>query len=499
MFHRAANNRITISDSTLSSNVSEVGGAFYAQGTGTLSNCTFSGNTATAGSGGAVLNGASLTISNCTVSGNTAAGWGGGLANSEYFSTLTLLNAIVAGNSATSYPDIGAAVTITSANNLIGNGTGMTGITNGSNGNQVGTSGSPINPDLGTLQNNGGPTDTMALSSTSPAIGAGTTPAASTDQRGYGWNTDDIGAYAYDGVPPPAVSAVSPAGGPTSGGTTVTITGTTFTGATAVDLARRRRQVTRSTPRRRSRQSLRQNQPARWTSPLARPSARHPLPVATNSSTSCLTTTTTLTSSVNPSTYGQSVTFTATVAPTSGGGTPTGTVEFYDGGTSMGSGTLSVVGSYDEAAFSTSALPAGSDTITADYEGDTTFVTSTSSGLDQTVTQFTATGSAFVALQNNAFSGTVGTFTFLAGTTYTDYTAEILWGDGQESTATISSSGGYVAQVSGSHTYYASGNYAVAFQVKDTVHNTTLVGISEGLVEDLDDDSQLQSVGSDSL
>ena len=196
------------------------------------------------------------------------------------------------------------------------------------------------------------------------------------------------------------------------------------------------------------------------------------------------TTTTTLTSSVNPSTYGQSVTFTATVAPTSGGGTPTGTVEFYDGGTSMGSGTLSVVGSYDEAAFSTSALPAGSDTITADYEGDTTFVTSTSSGLDQTVTQFTATGSAFVALQNNAFSGTVGTFTFLAGTTYTDYTAEILWGDGQQSAATISSSGGYVAQVSGSHTYYASGTYAVAFQVEDTVDSNTLVGISLGLVEE---------------
>ena len=69
--------------------------------------------------------------------------------------SLTLVNTIVAGNSASNGPDISGYVA-GGSNNLIGIGDGMTGLTNGVNGNQVGTSGSPIDPDLGTLQNNGG-------------------------------------------------------------------------------------------------------------------------------------------------------------------------------------------------------------------------------------------------------------------------------------------------------------------------------------------------------
>ncbi len=51
-----------------------------------------------------------------------------------------------------------------------------------------------------------------------------------------------------------------------------------------------------------------------------------------------ISTTTSLTSSPNPSAYGQSVTLTATVSPSSGTGTPTGSVTFMDGTTSLGSG-----------------------------------------------------------------------------------------------------------------------------------------------------------------
>src|SRR5205823_262024 len=52
-------------------------------------------------------------------------------------------------------------------------------------------------------------------------------------------------------------------------------------------------------------------------------------------------TTTTLSSSANPSVYGQSVTFTATVTATApGAGTPTGTATFKDGLTTIGTGTL---------------------------------------------------------------------------------------------------------------------------------------------------------------
>jgi hypothetical protein len=65
-------------------------------------------------------------------------------------------------------------------------------------------------PKLGLLANNGGPTDTRALFLGSPAIDAGAgqfngTLAPTTDQRGYGRNgTIDIGAFEFDGVPPPA-------------------------------------------------------------------------------------------------------------------------------------------------------------------------------------------------------------------------------------------------------------------------------------------------------
>src|SRR5204862_290772 len=51
-------------------------------------------------------------------------------------------------------------------------------------------------------------------------------------------------------------------------------------------------------------------------------------------------TTTTLVSSANPSVFGQSVTFTATVSAVApGGGTPTGTVLFKDGATTVGTNT----------------------------------------------------------------------------------------------------------------------------------------------------------------
>jgi hypothetical protein len=91
-------------------------------------------------------------------------------------------------------------------------------------------------------------------------------------------------------------------------------------------------------------------------------------------------TSTTLTSSLNPSQSGQSVTFTATVAAASG--VPTGTVNFLDGGAALGSGSLSPQGI---ATFSTSGLSVGTHTITAAYQGDALFTQSTSAALAQVV------------------------------------------------------------------------------------------------------------------
>jgi hypothetical protein len=77
----------------------------------------------------------------------------------------------------------------------------MTGINDGSHGNQVGTSQAPIDPLLAPLGNYGGPTQTMALLPGSPAIGAGTSSRApSTDQRGFSrGSTVDIGAFQSQG------------------------------------------------------------------------------------------------------------------------------------------------------------------------------------------------------------------------------------------------------------------------------------------------------------
>lgn len=81
-------------------------------------------------------------------------------------------------------------------------------------------------------------------------------------------------------------------------------------------------------------------------------------------------TTTTLTSTPNPSSVGQNVTFTATVAISGGGGvTPDGTVTFYDGANAIGSSNLTPTGMTGVATFQTSALTQGSHAITAQYSG----------------------------------------------------------------------------------------------------------------------------------
>jgi len=156
----------------------------------------------------------SSILSNSTISHNSASN-GGGISNG---STVRLRNTIVAKNSGSSGSDLLGGYT-SQGHNLIGIGDGSTGLTNGVNGDQVGTTGSPINPMLGSLDNNGGPTLTRALVIGSPAIDAGDNcvaqvthcgdpniPQLLTDQRGTGFGravdsngdgiaTVDIGAY----------------------------------------------------------------------------------------------------------------------------------------------------------------------------------------------------------------------------------------------------------------------------------------------------------------
>lgn len=106
-------------------------------------------------------------------------------------------------------------------------------------------------------------------------------------------------------------------------------------------------------------------------------------------------TTSALQSSLNPSSYGQSVAFTVTVTPSVGTGVPTGTITFLDASTSLGTATLNGSGM---ATYSTSTLSVGNHSITASYSGDSNFGSSVSPVLSQVVQG--AIGSASPAALN---------------------------------------------------------------------------------------------------
>jgi uncharacterized repeat protein (TIGR03803 family) len=90
-------------------------------------------------------------------------------------------------------------------------------------------------------------------------------------------------------------------------------------------------------------------------------------------------TSTTLTVSPTPSMFGQSVTLTASVTTTSG--TPTGSVELFDGSSSLGTATLNS----GTAALNTSTLTTGSHALRAEYAGAIAFAPSTSPAVTQLV------------------------------------------------------------------------------------------------------------------
>lgn len=129
----------------------------------------------------------------------------------------------------------------------------------------------------------------------------------------------------------------------------------------------------------------------------------------------------TVTSSLNPSSFGSPVTFTATIAA-NGSTAATGTISFLDGGVQIGAGNLA--GASNQATFTTSSLASGAHTITASYPGDTNYSASVSAALTQTVNKVTPTitwsapaailyGTALSAAELNAsVNGVAGTFVY---------------------------------------------------------------------------------------
>ncbi len=259
---------VTVVSSTVSGNQARDfagGGAVLAQGTGEIRNSTVSGNTALAGGGGGIwLYAEQLTMDNSTVSGNTAAYGGGAIASLYSEVTLNQVTitenqalegpapdalattvggveisqggkiaassrehsrgahsaapgeviangSIIAGNSST---DVGTFGTVISDHSLIGTIEGATLTDQG--GTILG-----VDPVLGPLAGNGGPTQTHALEPGSPAIDHGPLPVAvfpgnENDQREAGFarvvnGTADIGAFeVQEPTPAPAALVITP-------------------------------------------------------------------------------------------------------------------------------------------------------------------------------------------------------------------------------------------------------------------------------------------------
>jgi hypothetical protein len=186
---------LTITNSTFAqNNASEIrfrgyGGGIANDGTVTITNSTFAQNTAAHG-GGIVNSEGTVTINASTISGNKAEtlsgdGTGGGVFNTG---TVTINNSIISGNIAVNYTGFGGGPDgwggfDSLGHNLIGN-------TEGSSG-WVETDLHDVDPMLGPLQDNGGPTMTMALLPGSPAIDSGSNalipPGVQYDQRGPGF------------------------------------------------------------------------------------------------------------------------------------------------------------------------------------------------------------------------------------------------------------------------------------------------------------------------
>ncbi|MGO9601836.1 MAG: choice-of-anchor Q domain-containing protein [Candidatus Binataceae bacterium] len=196
---------LKVTNSTFSDNGATNGGAIYNRGTLIVANSTFSGNSAFS-YGGAIANDGTLNVTSSTFSSNSASVDGGGIYNRA---TATVSNSILA-NENTGGNCSGAITYGTNCGyNISDDGTCAFGTTSTvANGDAIGDNVDPLLATAG-LNNNGGPTETIGLQATSPAIGAVPLAACAvtTDQRGAprpapGYPACDIGASEYGGVVP---------------------------------------------------------------------------------------------------------------------------------------------------------------------------------------------------------------------------------------------------------------------------------------------------------
>lgn len=142
---------------------------------------------------------------------------------------------------------------------------------------------------------------------------------------------------------------------------------------------------------------------------------------------------TSVSSSANPSPFGLPVTFTATVT----GVSPTGTVQFLDSATLIGSGTLSS----GQATLTTSALSPGARSITAVYGGDSNNAGSTSPVLTQTIS-LSSTTTALASSKNPSDVGQPVTFTATVTSAGGTPPGSVTFTDGSTTLGTVTLSSG---------------------------------------------------------
>jgi parallel beta-helix repeat protein len=221
----------TIRGTTISGNTAASGGGLFLYGPDNpfvIENSTISGNQATSGDGGGAFFynlynvGVSMTIRHTTIAGNSATGSGGGLFT--VVGDVTVENTIVGDNTATVDNDLCGPDGVYDLRFSLVESPG------GANINDNGGNIFNQDPQLGPLQNNGGPTETHLPAATSPVVDAGDpafAPPPSTDQRGFPRVVNgrlDMGAVerASAGTIQLAVSAASIS----EAGVTITITAT---------------------------------------------------------------------------------------------------------------------------------------------------------------------------------------------------------------------------------------------------------------------------------
>lgn len=401
---------LLISSSTLSGNSASIrGGGLHNRGVATVANSTFNGNSVYGGSsfGGAISNTASgtLTVNSSTFSSNSAGTRGGGLYNEGIatvsFNTLSGNSAFLGGGL---YNSTGSTLHLRGsliANSLTGGDCSNAGAIATNAGNLIednscgpALSGDPL---LAPLDSYGGATQTFALLPGSPAIDAAgdCTPYLDPDQDQRSMPRPqiaacDIGAFETLGFTltktggdnqstpvqtafpdPLALRVTSVAGDPVNGGQVI-LTAPAFgagLATTPVILTINDDVVSSAVTA--------NGIPGVYGVVASAAGAGEVIFSLTNNLSA---TATSLTSTPNPSVYGQDVTFTVTV--TAADGTPSGSVQFYLGGLALGS---PVTLSNGQASLSTTGLAIGTHLITVTYSGDATHSGGNSNQVEQVV------------------------------------------------------------------------------------------------------------------